>query len=92
MAEREWRVMRFENAEGKWAEVASNRVGPEEIPVPDGYRFVSAIPMVPAEHLRGAEERIAALEAELATMRESRDTWRAQAQREHDDHDPTGGW
>lgn len=44
-----WRVMRFENAEGKWAEVASNHVGPEAVPVPAGYKFVRSTPMVPCD-------------------------------------------
>jgi hypothetical protein len=33
---------------------------------------------------RGAVDRVAELEAELAKMRESRDAWRLQAMREHD--------
>lgn len=43
-----WRVYRFETAGGKYAEAASNQVGPEQIPVPPGYRFVGSTPMVPA--------------------------------------------
>lgn len=54
--EREWRVMRFENAAGQWAEVASNHLGPEQLPMPPGYRFVSATPMIAAEQLQGAVE------------------------------------
>jgi hypothetical protein len=44
-----WRVMRFENAEGKWAEVASNVAGPEAVPLPEGFRFVCSTPMVPCD-------------------------------------------
>jgi hypothetical protein len=51
-----WRVMRFENAEGKWAELASNHVGPEAVPVPPGYKFVGSTPMVPDSRAR-ADER-----------------------------------
>lgn len=41
-----WRVMCFENAEGKSIELASNHVGPEAVPVPPGYKFVSSVAMV----------------------------------------------
>lgn len=40
-----WRVMRFENGEGKSAEVASNEIAPEQVPVPGGYRFVGSRPL-----------------------------------------------
>jgi len=46
-----WRVMRFEKPSGKYCEVASNHLGPEDIPVPPGYAFVSSTPMVPAEQV-----------------------------------------
>jgi hypothetical protein len=44
-----WCVMRFENGEGQYAEIASNHVGPEAVPLPPGYRFVSSTPMMPAD-------------------------------------------
>jgi hypothetical protein len=58
LIEREWRVMRFENAEGKRVEVASDRIGPEAVPVPPGYRFVDSTAMVPVDQLRGAVEAL----------------------------------
>lgn len=54
-----WRVMRFEDASGRYAEVASNEVGPEAIPVPPGYRFVSSFAMVRAEVTDEMVERAA---------------------------------
>jgi hypothetical protein len=54
---REWRVMRFENAEGKYAEVGTY-MGANAIPVPPGYKLVSSTPMVPASQLRGALEAL----------------------------------
>lgn len=53
-----WRVMRFENAAGKWAEVASNHVGPEAVPVPPGYKFVNSTPMVPRADVERLREVI----------------------------------
>lgn len=53
-----WRVMRFETASGKWAEVASNQVGPEVLPIPPGYKFVSSTPMVSQARLDEAEEAL----------------------------------
>jgi hypothetical protein len=50
---REWRVMRFENSEGKYAEVGTY-LGANTIPVPPGYKLVSSTPMVPASRLAGA--------------------------------------
>jgi len=44
-----WRVMRFEHPDGKYAWVASDQFGPEQIPVPPGYRFVSSTRMIAAE-------------------------------------------
>jgi hypothetical protein len=55
-----WRVMRFEAAGGKWAEVASNHIGPEAVNLPAGYRFVRSTPMVAAEQQREALEEIIA--------------------------------
>lgn len=46
-----WRVMRFEKADGKYAEVASNVVSPEQVQIPAGYRFVRSTPMVPTSEL-----------------------------------------
>jgi hypothetical protein len=58
-----WRVMRFETDAGAWAEVASNRVGPEEVNLPAGYRFVRSTPLVPeAELVELAEVTLKALE------------------------------
>lgn len=58
-----WRVMRFETEAGAWAEVASNRVGPEEVNLPAGYRFVRSTPLVPeTAHLELAEQALGALE------------------------------
>jgi len=52
--------MRFERPDGKYAEVASNQAGPEQIPVPPGYRFVSSTPMVPAVVTDEMVERVVA--------------------------------
>lgn len=41
-----WRVFRFEKADGAYCEVASNHVGPEEVNLPPGYRFICATPLV----------------------------------------------
>jgi hypothetical protein len=52
-----WRVMRFETKTGNYAELASNQVGPEAVPIPPGYQLVSVTPMVTAaeaEELRDA--------------------------------------
>jgi hypothetical protein len=54
---REWRVMRFENSEGKYAEVGTY-LGANTIPVPPGYKLVASTPMVPAEQLRGAVQAL----------------------------------
>lgn len=43
-----WRVLRFENDEGKYAEVGTF-LGPDLVPVPPGYRLVSSTRMVPAD-------------------------------------------
>jgi hypothetical protein len=66
-AEREWRVMRFENAEGKYAEVGTY-LGANTIPVPPGYKLVSSTPMVPASQLAGAVEKRDRLAAAVTTF------------------------
>jgi hypothetical protein len=44
-----------------------------------------AVEVVPAATLRGAVEERDRLRAELDALRESRDAWRLQAMREHDE-------
>src|SRR4051812_8448573 len=61
-----WRVMRFETASGKYAEVASNEVGPEAIKLPPGYKFVRSTPMVPAETLDALVEEVRVIALDLA--------------------------
>lgn len=63
-----WRVMRFETADGKWAEVASNKIGPEAVPVPDGYRFVRSTPMVPRADMDALTEEIEAAERAISLI------------------------
>jgi hypothetical protein len=53
LPDKPWRVFRFEREDGKYCELASNEVGPNQIPVPPGYRFMRATNLVPeAEALR----------------------------------------
>jgi hypothetical protein len=45
------------------------------------------VEVVPSTDTPGAVDRVAELEADLVRVRESRDAWRLQAMREHDEHD-----
>jgi hypothetical protein len=53
-----WRVMRFETKTGNYAELASNQVGPEAVPIPPGYQLVSVTPMVTAAEVEELREAL----------------------------------
>lgn len=43
----QWRLYRFERADGHYCEIATNRLAPDDIAIPEpGYAFVSSTPMV----------------------------------------------
>lgn len=63
-----WRVYRFETPDGRYAELASNELAPEQIQLPRHaaeYRFVRATEMVPRDDLQAAEAEVERLREAL---------------------------
>lgn len=64
-----WRVYRFETPDGRYAELASNELAPEQIQLPRHaaeYRFVRATEMVPRDDLQAAEAEVERLRKGIA--------------------------
>lgn len=63
----QWRVFRFERADGNYCELASNHLAPEEIALPAGYAFVKATPMVDAAEVDRLRDALVGVRRHITT-------------------------